>query len=257
MTPAPRVVLLFHGAPGSRLFVPGPVPDAVTLITFDRPGYGVEPPHPTRTLLDTAHQAIGILDARGAGAIELIGWSGGGPFAAVTAHVLGPGRVRRLTIVSAPGPLDEVPGAWDALGDHQRPTAEMARVDPARSARAIARHMAPFVERPSSFLGSGRGPDAATLRDPAARAMLDAQIHEALRQGAAGIAADMIAWWQPWPFALADLRIPTRVFHGAGDPHNHADAHAYAERIPGATLTVWPDCGHLGIIPHWSDVLGE
>ena len=252
-----RWVVLFHGAPGSRLFVPGGVPDDVALLTFDRPGYGLEAPQPGRTLLDTAAQAIALLDARGVARVELIGWSGGGAFAATTARVLGPARVDRLTLVSAPGPLDEVPGAWDALGDHQRPTAEMARVDPARSARAIARHMAPFVEQPSSFVGSGRGPDAATLADPAARAMLEAAVAEGLRQGAAGIAADMIAWWQPWPFALGDLEVETRVFHGAGDPYNDADARTYAARIPGASLTIWDDCGHLGIVPHWLEVLGE
>lgn len=256
MTAPTRVVLLFHGAPGSRLFVPGPVPDDVTLLTFDRPGYGQEPPRDGRRLLDTARQAHAVLDAHDVERVELIGWSGGGPFAATTAYALGPARVTRLTLVSAPGPLDEVPGAWDSLGDHQRPTAEMARVDPSRSARAIARHMAPFVEQPRSFIGSGRGPDAATLADPAARTMLEAAVAEGLRQGAAGIAADMIAWWQPWPFALADIRIPTRVFQGGGDPHNHVDAQTYAERIAGATLTVWTDCGHLGIIPHWRDVVG-
>ena len=32
-------VVLFHGLPGSRLFLPGPT-DAARIITFDRPGYG-------------------------------------------------------------------------------------------------------------------------------------------------------------------------------------------------------------------------
>jgi pimeloyl-ACP methyl ester carboxylesterase len=250
-----RVVVLFHGAPGSRLFVPGAVGDDVDLVTFDRPGYGGEPPVEGRTLADTARQVAGLLDVRGAGRAELVGWSAGGPFAVATARVLGESRVTRLTLVSAPGPLDEVPGAWDALGDYQRPTAEMARKEPARSARAIARHMAPFVARPAAFLGSGNGPDGPILRDPTVRPMLDAQIAEALRQGAAGIAADLIAMWQPWGFRLADVTVPTRVFDAALDEHNHADARTYADRIPGATLTVWDDSGHLGIVRHWAEVI--
>jgi pimeloyl-ACP methyl ester carboxylesterase len=247
--------VLFHGAPGSRCFVPGAVPDDVALLTFDRPGYGEEPRQVGRTLLDTARQVERLLDARGVARAELIGWSGGGPFAVVTAHALGAPRISRLTIVSAPGPLDEVPDAWAALGAYQRPTAEMARRDPSRSARAIARHMQPFIDRPASFLGSGNGPDGDILRDPPVRAMLDAHIAGALRQGAAGIADDLIAMWQPWPCALADVTVPTRVFHAVHDQHNETDAVTYAARIPGARLTVWDDCGHLGIIPHWPEVL--
>ncbi len=251
-----RVVVLFHGAPGSRLFVPGPVPQSVRLVTFDRPGYGDEPPQAARTLADTARQVAQLLDGHDVERADLIGWSGGGPFAVAAAHALGPDRIESLAIVSAPGPLDEVPGAWEALGDYQRPTAEMSRREPERSARAIARHMAAFVAEPTSFLGSGRGPDGPVLRDPVARAMLDAQIAAAVRQGAAGVAADLIAMWQPWPFALADLRVATRVFHARRDRHNEVDARTYAERIPGASLTVWDDCGHLGIILHWAEVLG-
>ena len=40
------------------------------------------------------------------------------------------------------------------------------------------------------------------------------------------------------------------------DRHNQQDARTYAERIPGASLTIWDDCGHLGIVVHWAEVLG-
>jgi pimeloyl-ACP methyl ester carboxylesterase len=47
------------------------------------------------------------------------------------------------------------------------------------------------------------------------------------------------------------------VFHGAQDPHNGADAQCYATQMPHASLTVWPDDGHLGIVEHWDDVLAS
>ncbi len=166
-----------------------------------------------------------------------------------TAHALGD-RITRAAVISAPGPLDEVPGAWERLGDYQRPTAEMARREPERSVRAIARHMAPFVEDPSSFLGRG---------DPAINgppwAMLVGQVSEALRQGTEGLAADLVAMWCEWGFELADVVTPTDVWHGARDPHNAEDAQCYAARLADAHLTVWPDAGHMGVITHWDDVL--
>jgi pimeloyl-ACP methyl ester carboxylesterase len=248
--PSGAVVLLFHGSPGSRLFCPGDLPAGVRLITFDRPGYGASDPLPDRTLHHTALDVAALLDHFGIERCAAIGWSGGGPFATATAYELG-ARVTRLAIASAPGPLDEVPGAWEALGDYRRPTAEMARREPARATRAIGRHMEPFVANPVSFLGG-----ESVVRGPAGD-MLIAQATEALRQGHAGIAADLVAMWLDWGFRLRVVATPAHVFHGAQDPHNGADAQCYATQMPHASLTVWPDDGHLGIVEHWDDVLAS
>jgi pimeloyl-ACP methyl ester carboxylesterase len=63
--------------------------------------------------------------------------------------------------------------------------------------------------------------------------------------------------WLQWGFALSDVRVPTAVFHGARDQHNEVDAQTYAERIPEAHLTLWPEAGHLGILAHWPEVLAS
>jgi pimeloyl-ACP methyl ester carboxylesterase len=251
-----RPVVLMHGAPGSRLFSPDP--DAteaagVRLITFDRPGYGRSSPQVDRRVADTASDVVAVLDHLGIARAAVVGWSGGGPFAVATA-VHAADRVAHLALVSAPGPLDEVPGAWEELGDYQRPTAEMARREPHRSVRAIARHMTPFLADPASFLGRGVGPDGDVLTG-AARPMLVAQVNEALVQGAQGIAADLVAMWLDWGFRLGAVATPATVFDAALDRHNHADAQCYASSIPGATLVVWPAAGHLGIVAGWREVL--
>jgi pimeloyl-ACP methyl ester carboxylesterase len=240
-------VVLFHGLPGSRLFLPGPT-DAARIITFDRPGYGESTACDGRTVLTTAADVEALLDHLRLDTCSLLGWSGGGPFAVATAYRLG-ARVRRLAIVSAPGPLDEVPGGWDALGDYQRPTAEMARKDPSRSTRAIARHMGPIKADPASFVGG----DA--VRNGPAGEMLVAQVHEALRPGFDGVAGDLVAMWCDWGFRLRDVTTRADVFHGALDEHNHADAACYAKQLPNAQLTSWPESGHLGIVDHWDDVV--
>jgi pimeloyl-ACP methyl ester carboxylesterase len=240
-------VVLFHGLPGSRLFVPGPTGTA-RVITFDRPGYGESTALEGRTVLTTAGDVGALLDHLRIERCSLIGWSGGGPFATATAYRLG-ARVHRLAIVSAPGPLDEVPNGWEALGDYQRPTAEMARKDPSRSTRAIARHMAPIKADPASFVGG------AEVRNGPAGEMLIAQVHEALRPGFDGVAADLVAMWCDWGFRLPEVVTPTEVFHGARDEHNHADTACYAQRMPNAQRTVCTESGHLGIVEHWDDVV--
>ncbi len=249
-------VVLLHGAPGSRLFSPDPAATqaaGVRLITFDRPGYGRSSPHLDRRVADTASDVAALLEHLDIDRTAVVGWSGGGPFAVATA-VHASDRVSHLALVSAPGPLDEVPGGWEALGDYRRPTAEMARLEPHRSVRAIARHMVPFLADPASFLGRGIGPDGAVLRGPA-RSMLVGQVTEALAQGAEGIASDLVAMWLDWGFRLADVATPATVFQAAEDRHNHEDARCYASRIPDAMLVVWEGIGHLGIVPRWGEVL--
>ena len=223
-------------------------------MTFDRPGYGGSDPADGPTVLGVARDAVALMDALGCERFAVAAWSGGGPFAAATTY-LAPDRVTHLALVSSPGPLDEVPGAWDALGDLRRPTAEMARREPHRSVRSVGRHMEPFLADPISFLGRSRGEDAEIRSDPELGSMLETQIIEALRPGPAGIAADLVAMWLPWEFRLAQIRVPTTVFHGMRDAHNETDARTYATRIPGAVLEVWPDAGHLGILSHWPEVL--
>jgi pimeloyl-ACP methyl ester carboxylesterase len=253
-----RPVFLLHGTPGSRAFRP---PRALSqelglrVVTYDRPGYGNSDPRPGRTVLDTGRDVAAVLDHLGLDRVALVGWSGGGAFACGAARALGPARIERLVLVGSPGPLDEVPGGWDALGEYRWPTAEMARQDPSRSARAIARHMEPYLENPVLFLGSGRGPDGEVTHDPAFRPMLEAQVTAALAQGTAGLAADLVALWLDWGFRLGEIDVPTRVFQGALDRDNHADAETYATRIPDARLVVWPDEGHFGLLRRWPEVL--
>ena len=142
-------------------------------------------------------------------------------------------RVTRLALVSAPGPLDEVPGAWEALGDYQRPTAEMARREPHRSVRADRAAHGPILADPPSFLGRGVGVDGDVLRGPA-RSMLVAQVTEALVQGAEGIASDLVAMWLDWGFRLPAVTVPTTVFQVRSTATTTRTRGVYASRIPGA-----------------------
>ena len=252
----PPVVLL-HGAPGSRLFHPDAEATAaagVRLVTYDRPGYGGSDRYEGRSPLDTAADLTALADHLGLDRFALMGFSAGGAHALACAHQLRD-RLLAIGVASMPGPLDEVPGAWDALLTHVRPAAEMARREPERAVRGVVRYMGPVVEEPSTFLGGGPPPDRAVVTDPLYREMLVADVAEALRQGAEGFADDMLTLWRPWGFRIADLPPGIRVWHGAHDTRAEPDFQYLAGTLPGATARIWPEDGHFGLLRHWTEVL--
>src|SRR2546425_2732510 len=117
--PAGTAVLLFHGLPGSRL---SRHPDGsivrrlgIHLITFDRPGIGLSTPQRKRRIVDWPRDVEEFADARGLDRFAVIGWSGGGPYALVTAHQLSD-RVMHTRLLASLTPL---PGT--ALRRHLAP----------------------------------------------------------------------------------------------------------------------------------------
>ena len=254
--PVGAPVLFLHGSPGSRLFVPPNLPKGIRLITFDRSGYGGSDPCIGRTLIDVADDAIQLLDFLKIDLAAVVAWSGGCPFGAALAAAH-PDRVPHLALVSGPGPLDDVPGAFDRLGDRRLASVVAARRgEHERARRGVVRAAAPMLADPVAFLGSGRGPDRPILTDPALRPMLESQMVAAWHSSD-GIADDLMAMWLPFGFALCEITVSTHVFQGALDRDNVVDAHTYAEQIPGATLTIWPDLGHFGVLVRFEEIIAS
>ena len=78
---------------------------------------------------------------------------------------------------------------------------------------------------------------------------------EACRQGPRGIVLDFRLFTFPWGFDLAEIEVPVHVFHGDDDktiPVRHA--RLIADRVPGSSLTIWEDEGHLGFWRHADEV---
>jgi pimeloyl-ACP methyl ester carboxylesterase len=256
--PAGPPVVLLHGAPGSRLFHPDrelTEVAGVRLITYDRPGFGGSDRQAGRVLLDTPADLAELANHLGLDRFALVGVSAGGAHALACAHALGD-RLAAVGVAGTPGPLDEVPGAWDALPTHVRPAAEMARREPARAIRGVVRYMGPTVADPATFLRGGPPADRTLIADPDHGEMLQADVAEALRPGAEGFADDMVTLWLPWGFALADLPEGIQVWHGAQDTRAEPDFQYLAATLPGCQPAVWPEDGHYGVLRRWSEVLG-
>ena len=223
------------------------------LITFDRPGFGA-PTGEGAGRSSTPPPSPASADGLGIDRFAVVGVSAGGAHALGCAVALGK-RVTAVAVSSMPGPLDEVPGGWDALDRRQRPAAEVARQDPKRAAAGVVRYSKRWLDEPTTFLGGGTLDDRALLAEPDAGEMLAADVTEALRPGAGGIADDLVALWMEWGFRIAEVRAGVRLWHGAQDTRGEPDFRYLAATLPGCRARVWPDAGHLGVVRHWREVL--
>jgi pimeloyl-ACP methyl ester carboxylesterase len=244
-----RPVLLFHGAPGSRLHGPDATTTAdagVRLITVDRPGYGSSDFKPGREILDWPADVAELASALGLEDFDVAGTSSGGPYALACAYGL-PERVQRVALISSVAPADEPPGvAADAD-------------DVARLAEEIAQSAGWLVETPERFFDFPRPePDARLLTNPAIRDMFAKTLRETVKQGLDPYGWDCALEGHPWGFALEDINAEAWIFHGEQDQLvPPAAAQSLAAALGSSRLRLFPDAGHGLILDHWREILGD
>jgi pimeloyl-ACP methyl ester carboxylesterase len=246
--------LLLHRSPGSRLFDPSPAATAaagVRLLTLDRPGYGGTDPvaDPRRT--DLAEDVAALAGALGLERVAILGWSGGGQFAVEAAAGLGD-RVRSLSLLATPAPDEEIP--W--VPEEFRPMAAGVRADPIAAVASIEEACRWYADDPDAVVAFDACPADTEVRSrPGVHAALTIMMREGARQGAAGMAFDVVAGARGDSFRFRDVRGPVNLWYGDADPIGPEHGRWYADRLAGATLTVLPGAGHLLPIPHWAAIL--
>jgi pimeloyl-ACP methyl ester carboxylesterase len=252
----PAVVLL-HRSPGSRLLDPDPAATAaagVRLVCVDRPGYGASDPVAAPTRAAAADDLEAVVGALGLDEVALVGWSGGGQFAVGAAARPGV-RARSLALLAAPAPYHEVP--W-RLPPELIELCDAVPDDPAAGLEAIRAAVAWFADAPeAAALGDPSPADAAARELPGVADALVAMTVEAARQGAEGMAFDIVAGSLRQPFPFEDVDVPVDLFGGDADLNvglEHVDW--WAERLPGARRHVLADTGHLLALTHWAEILG-
>jgi pimeloyl-ACP methyl ester carboxylesterase len=251
----PAVVLL-HRSPGSRLLDPDPAATeaaGVRLVCIDRPGYGATDPVAAPARAAAADDLEAVVGALRLDDVALVGWSGGGQFAVEAAARPGV-RARSLTLLATPAPYNEVPwpippeliALCDAVPD-----------DPAAGLEAIRAAVAWFADAPqAAALGDPSPADAVARERPGVPDALVTMTVEAARQGAEGMAFDIVAGSLRDPFPFDAVDVPVRLFGGDADLNvglEHLDW--WAERLPRAERHVLADTGHLLALTHWREVL--
>ena len=256
-------VFLFHGEPGSRLFLPGleaVLRQGVRLITVDRPGYGCSDPQPGRSLLDWPQNIASLADELGFERFSILGVSGGGPHALACAYLM-PERLKSVAIASSPCPFD-YRRATDNLSPGRLEEFALAREAPDMLRPMVNRAVSRIREQPAAYVTElGERLDASDgrlLASAAVSAMYCADLGEAVRAGGEGWLQEAHLLASPWPFDPADIGMPVRIWHGERDriaPPRMARLLWRAMR--GSELRLARGEGHLFFFRHFDELLAS
>ena len=247
--PAGPLVVYFHGAPSSRLDLVGAEESfsafGVRVVAPDRPGYGRSSPQAGRGFGDWAPDVAALADHLGAERFAVMGSSSGGPYAVACAALL-PERIVSAGVVAGVTDMGW-PGAWER---YEQSEATLMRIgDEAAALRWCQERYGPDGSGFFDSVGELAAADMALLEDEAVARGFVTTVSEAFHQGVGGFAQDITVQGRPWPFDPSLITAPTRVLHGQADTFVPiAHGRHTADVIPGASLTAFPDHGHLSII---------
>lgn len=248
-------VLSFHGGLSSRLDAEhahdAAVASGVRLVSPDRPGIGLSTFQPGRRLLDWPDDVTHLTAALGIEKFAVMGWSAGGPYAAVCAAKMG-GRVTAAALLSSAVPLDEY-GTTRGLTASDRVLLFLTRRTPGLASVALKTSIvhASNARLLRAAMRSFPPADRTVLREWGPPDLALAFVREAVRQGTEGCIQDYRIFGDPWGFALEEIEVPVHIWEGADDRTGPPGYRAFlAQHIPHATVTVVPGEGHLSLLPN-------
>src|SRR5947208_2565470 len=236
----------------------------VRIISPDRPGISGSTMQRDRKLSDWPEFLQELVNHLEISEFRMLAISGGAPYAYATAVAM-PGRVHAIAIVGGVIPFAELKDLrgllplyrWMLAFYQHRP--QLSRrlfhvVRPFLSFRTPLRLRPLFLKmlllRPC---------DAASLRDDAAFEAIFESQRRAWRGSAEGVMIDAQIYAQPWGFAIEDVRVPVRLWHGIED-------RAFAVRLAEEIANRSPNCkgrfiqdeGHYSLpIRHIGEILQD
>ena len=250
-------VLSLHGTPGSRL---GRPPDeaalrdaGIRLITYDRPGYGISDRAAGRRVVDCVGDVEAIVDALGISRFAVTGRSGGGPHALAVAARL-PDRVALAECVVGAAPFDASGLDWLAGMDAEnveefgwvRQGEQVLHQELTRLAAADLERMTADPAKVFSDDWQLADTDRQILARSDVQSVMVEAMREAFRPGVWGWVDDDLAFFAPWGFDVAEIRVPVTVRYGSQDVMIPAAHGAWlADHVPGADVIVDEQAGHL------------
>jgi pimeloyl-ACP methyl ester carboxylesterase len=210
------------------------------------------------TVTAYTEELFAFADALDLDSFLLLGYSGGGPYAAAAAHAARD-RIRALALVSCAGQV----GVWATRAEFDSTDRRLTRLAlraPALARAAVAAsawvtRTVPAIAARIAEIDMSPSDREVMSVFPSSRAALGV-FSQAVLRGTGGVVADYVALAYPWGFRVEEIRVPVRVWHGDADanvPFRHSEV--LASRVSNATLTTWPGEGHLAIISHGGEVL--
>ena len=261
-------VIFCHGWPSSRTMArltDEPARDlGIRIISPDRPGISGSSLQPDRKLADWPRLVERIADHLGIRDFRILAISGGAPYAYATAAAMHK-RVRAIAIVGGAPPMAELIDPKGLLPLYRWMLA-LYRTRPRLLrrlfylARPILSLRPPVRFRPLLLQMLMLRPcDAESLRDAAAFEAIFESQRRAWRGSVEGVMADAQIYAQPWGFAMEDVRVSVRLWHGKEDRAFSVQlAEEVAKRLPNCKARFIDDAGHYSLpIRHMRDILND
>ena len=261
-------VIFCHGWPSSRTMArltDEPARDLrVRIISPDRPGISASSLHRDRKLTDWPGVIERIIEHLGVGRFLMLAISGGAPYAYATAAAM-PQRVQAIAVVGGAPPMAELVDAEGLLPLYRWMLA-LYRTQPRllraffRVARPVLSLRSPVRLRPLLLKMLMLRPcDAESLRDREAFEAIFESQRRAWRGGAEGVMTDAQIYAQPWGFAIEDVQVPVRLWHGKEDRAFSVHlAKEVAKRLPKCKVRFVDNAGHYSLpIRHMHEILRD
>ena len=261
-------VMFCHGWPSSctmARLTDEPARDlGIRIISLDRPGISGSSLQPDRKLSDWSRVVERIVEHLGVREFRILAISGGAPYAYATAVAM-PQRVQAIAIVGGAPPMAELVDGEGLLPLYRWMLA-LYRTRP-RLLRRLFHLVRPVLSlrppvrfRPLLLkMLMLRQCDAESLRDAAAFEAIFESQRRAWRSSAEGVMADAQIYAQPWGFAIEDVRVPVRLWHGKEDRAFSVHlAEQVAKRVPNCKARFVDDAGHYSLpIRHMREILKD
>jgi pimeloyl-ACP methyl ester carboxylesterase len=261
-------VIFCHGWPSSRTMAQLTDDAArglgIRIVSPDRPGISGSSLQGNRKLSDWPALVERLVDDLGLNDFRILAISGGAPYAYATAIAI-PERVRAIAIVGGVIPFAELKDfkgllplyRWMLVFYRNRP--QLLR-QLFRLARPFLSFRAPIRLRPLLLKMLLLRPcDAASLRDNAAFEAIFESQRRAWRGSAEGAMDDARIYAHPWGFAVEDVRVPVRLWHGKQDrAFAVCLAEEIANRLPNCKARFIENEGHYSLpIRHIREILQD
>ncbi|UUW89060.1 alpha/beta fold hydrolase [Pimelobacter simplex] len=265
-SPRGPAIVWMHGTPGARRQIPVDArayaaEAGVRIIGIDRPGIGSSTPYLYPDVRDWTADLALLLDALAIDTLRVIGLSGGGPYALAAGAAM-PERVRGVGVLGGVAPTrgpDAAEGGIIRLAVHAAPVLAATRVPLGMALTGAIRTVKPLAGPALDLYAAVQPPgDKNLLGRPEFKAMfLDDLLNGSRFQTSAPL-ADLLLFTRDWGFALDDVRVPVRWWHGNDDhivPFRHGQ-HC-VDRLPDATMTTIDGESHLGGLGIAQKVMAE
>ncbi|MBU2698499.1 alpha/beta fold hydrolase [Pimelobacter sp. 30-1] len=265
-SPRGPAIVWMHGTPGARRQIPVDArayaaEAGVRIIGIDRPGIGSSTPYLYPDVRDWTADLALLLDALAIDTLRVIGLSGGGPYALAAGAAM-PERVRGVGVLGGVAPTrgpDAAEGGIIRLAVHAAPVLAATRVPLGMALTGAIRTVKPLAGPALDLYAAVQPPgDKNLLGRPEFKAMfLDDLLNGSRFQTSAPL-ADLLLFTRDWGFALDDVRVPVRWWHGDDDhivPFRHGQ-HC-VDRLPDATMTTIDGESHLGGLGIAQKVMAE